>query len=268
MTQLLTDPSTMSVEALLAKWGPRAAAAEEIVNVRSVSLLLGEASDLGSVVDHCWEPVAGKVPRPGLKTAVGTGAIPETLAQDLRELAVLVSHTHNEYRVVSAYTLEAPGERGEFLLLEIRQCLRSVIDNEGNAEHQAEFDPALLDEAIAVAQRLRAQSAMELSGAAADPQRTALSLRNRLLTLLVDRMNGARRAVRFVFRHHPEVVGLASSEYQRRRRAASRAAQETEAEAEAEAEATAAPLAPVAAVVAAPVSPAAVEGAKSNPFVA
>lgn len=242
----------MSVEALLAKWGPLAAAAEEIDNVRSVSRLLGEAFDLGSVVDHYWEPVAGKVPRPGLKTAVATGAIPETLAQDLRELAVLVSHAHNEYRVVSAYTLEAPGERGEFLLFEIRQCLRLVIEDKGNAEHQAEFvrleeahndasshdalalslegftnyasrfrerleqlaefDPALLDEAIAVAQRLRAQSAMELSGAAADPQRTALSLRNRLLKLLVDRMKVARRAVRFVFRHHPEVVGLASSD--------------------------------------------------------
>jgi hypothetical protein len=155
--------------------------------------------------------------------------------------------------------LEAPVERGEFLLGELKRCLAFVADDgvqddrdaelarlreshsdasshdalatslEGFAYHAnkfrerlaqvPEFDLAYVGEALAVANRLRQQSALKLSSREATNRREALALRNRLITLLRDRVNRTRRAARFIFRHHPDIAKLAGSEYERRRRA-------------------------------------------------
>ena len=52
--------------------------------------------------------------------------------------------------------------------------------------------------------------------------RRALDVRNRVATLLVDRMGLVRSAVRFVFRNQPEIARESGSAFARRRRAAAR----------------------------------------------
>ena len=52
----------------------------------------------------------------------------------------------------------------------------------------------------------------------------AKALRNRLATVLSNRMGVVRSAARFVFRNRPEIIREVTSAYERRRRAASRRA--------------------------------------------
>lgn len=190
--------------------------------------------------------------------------IEPSIAEDIRELNVAMTHTHSQFRAVMAANREAPVDRAEFLLSEIRQCLEFLfddgVDDERDAEyarlseshtdtssHDAlalslegfayyanrfrerlaplpEFDVAMLDEALTVVESLRAQSAIKLTNAARDRQRQLLSQRNRFVTLLQDKISIARRAARFVFRNHPEVARLFGSAYERKRRARYRAA--------------------------------------------
>lgn len=74
-----------------------------------------------------------------------------------------------------------------------------------------DFDPSLLSQARALADAL--QSRPSASGASA-----AVDLRNRLLTLADQRIDRVRRAARYVFRKHPEVLAELPSRYELRRR--------------------------------------------------
>jgi len=303
----MTKQNLESVEAVYTKWSALAADVEPSTSTVPIIVLLGEAHDLAETVARRWEPSAGTKPLPGLKSAVATGVIPETLAADLRELAGAVTRALGEYRAVNENTLAAPVERGEFLLAEMRQCLQFIFDDGTDDEADAalvrlneshndtsthdalamslegfaifasrhrerlailpEFDVAMLDEAVAVAARLRDQSALKLSGVIADRQRTALEERNRLITLLTDRMNRARRAFRFVFRNHLEIAKLAGSSYERNRRAARRRADDGAADTIGEGSGNAATTAaPVAAP--APTATPSTGGARSTPLTA
>lgn len=91
---------------------------------------------------------------------------------------------------------------------------RAEIDGLGG------FDPGSLDEARVLAKVLRDRPAN--AAAPSDGAARALALRNRLAVLLAEKMNAARPAARFVFRHHPAIVREATSAYERRRRAAAR----------------------------------------------
>jgi len=86
------------------------------------------------------------------------------------------------------------------------------------------FDVALLDEARPLAAALREQSAAALTRTNADTQRESLALRNRLLTLLTERVKRARRAASYVFRNHPDIVRKFTSAFERRQRSARRRA--------------------------------------------
>jgi hypothetical protein len=86
------------------------------------------------------------------------------------------------------------------------------------------FDVTLLDEARTLAAALRQQSAAALTHANADTQREALALRNRLLTLLVDRVKRVRRAAAYVFRNQPDIVRKFTSAFERKQRSARRRA--------------------------------------------
>ena len=86
------------------------------------------------------------------------------------------------------------------------------------------FQAAYIDEARAVAAELRERPAAGVPMPQAT--REAIALRNRLMTLLFDRMNRVRSAARFVFRGQPEIIREATSTYERRRRAAGRRAKE------------------------------------------
>lgn len=82
------------------------------------------------------------------------------------------------------------------------------------------FDARLVKEATALAGALRARPASP--AALAPAARAALDLRNRVVSLLWDRMSLVRSAARFVFRTSPEIAREATSAYERRRRAANR----------------------------------------------
>lgn len=84
-----------------------------------------------------------------------------------------------------------------------------------------DFDPAVIDEAREVSGSLRKLKDAQLSDDA-DEVKKARLLRDRLGVLLYRRMSRVRAAARFVFRHHPEHQRLATSSYERKRRADSR----------------------------------------------
>jgi hypothetical protein len=81
-----------------------------------------------------------------------------------------------------------------------------------------DFEPALIDEAQALAAKLGASGAPQ-PGRPANPD---VDLRNRLLTLLDRQVSSVRLASAWVFRNHPQVIRQVSSAYQRRRRMAAR----------------------------------------------
>jgi len=91
------------------------------------------------------------------------------------------------------------------------------------------FDIALIDEARTLAAALRQQSAAALTRTNADTQREALALRNRLLTLLIERVKRVRRAAAYVFRNQPDIVRKFTSAFERRQRASRRRAKAGEA---------------------------------------
>lgn len=84
------------------------------------------------------------------------------------------------------------------------------------------FEAAFIDEAREVAATLRARPATP--GGRSDEAKQAIALRNKVLTLLADRVDAVRSAARFVFRGRPEIIREATSTYERRRRAAARRA--------------------------------------------
>jgi hypothetical protein len=76
----------------------------------------------------------------------------------------------------------------------------------------------LLDQARALAAALRDQAAMPV--ALSDKARAALALRNKLLTLLCERMATVRAAARFLYRDGPAVARQGKSACERKQRAA------------------------------------------------
>lgn len=256
----MTENTFNNIDAVTAKWEPLVANVPETSPTLPILVLSGEALDLSFLIDEQWEPQTGSATFPGLKEALVSNQLEASIAGDIRELNMAMTNTHTLFRSVNATTLEAPVDRAEFLLSEIRQCLDFLFDDGVNDEYDAqlarlteshtdtsshdalalslegfatfangfrdrlaelpEFDAQMLDEALVVANKLREQSAIKLSSSARDRQKQLLSLRNRYVTLLTEKMNTARRAGRFVFRNHPEVARLFTSSYERRKRRA------------------------------------------------
>jgi hypothetical protein len=84
------------------------------------------------------------------------------------------------------------------------------------------FDVSLIDEARNLAILLRNRSGQALLADLDSGISGILDERNRLLTLLVDRVAKVRRAARYVFRAHPDTARKFASGYERARRRASR----------------------------------------------
>jgi hypothetical protein len=80
------------------------------------------------------------------------------------------------------------------------------------------FDHKLIDEALVVAHRLREQSAVKNLRGPWRGRSAIRSQRARVTRLLHDRMNVARRTIRYAFPDHPDVVQRATSQYRRERR--------------------------------------------------
>jgi hypothetical protein len=116
------------------------------------------------------------------------------------------------------------------------------------------FNIAIVDEARAMALALRERSAGSTGLDVTRNEADAYVLRNRIGTLLSERMARTRAGAKFVFRKHPELVREVTSEYERRARSARRRRDEAD---DTTAPAVAAPpvAAPPVAAPAAPVGP-------------
>jgi hypothetical protein len=175
----------------------------------------------------------------------------------LRELSVAVSNIHSQFNAVIGAAMQAPVERGEFLLSELKAALSFLfddgVDDEQDAElerlsaafsdtssHDAlaqsldgfsyyaaklrerlaelpEFDPGFIDEALVVARQLRAIGHQTVERRPRSPE----------LALEVAKSpgNAADRAHAsspprgaLRYRNHPKLARRAASSYERRRR--------------------------------------------------
>jgi hypothetical protein len=207
----------------------------------------------------------GQVTTPGLKSAVGNGTFNDNIARELLELHDVLQAAQTSYLLLASGPASAPMDRAHYLLGELRGVLEWFFDDgrEDAADAQLErlveehdgalsqdavaaalfdfaalaerhrasiaglggFEAALIDEATTVARELRERSAGPAAIEPLPAQRQALELRNRLGSLLYERMQRVRAAARFVFRRHAALVREVTSQYARRQRAAHRAQQ-------------------------------------------
>jgi hypothetical protein len=183
---------------------------------------------------------------------------------EILELQRACQEAHTAYLLsVDRRNNEESLARGQFLVAEIQATLTWILDDGGRDPERAQldrvalahasdpesadalasalddfaglaalyakemdgvggFDARLIGEAKSLAAELRD---LPSSVAAISPvTRSALDLRNRVVSLLADRITLVRSAARFVFRAHPEIARQATSSYERRRRTASRRA--------------------------------------------
>jgi len=266
MTQDMKEVSNQALD----KWSVLAVGAGEARLGAPLHVVLGEAVDLASLAEHHWSP--RRDPKgnqlPGFSTIASHALINEATAQEMRELQIAVAAAHSDYLVAIQASNDAPLDRADFVLSEIRSVLEFAFDDgvHDEADDQLErlavafsdsaaqdatalalegyaalgerhqvlieelgFETALFAEARTLAAALRERSARLLTEGRSGAPRDALGLRNRLLTLLLDRVRSVRRAARYVFRQHPDVARKFTSAYERRQRAARRRKGEEEA---------------------------------------
>lgn len=216
----------------------------------------------------------GNETRPGLVSAEGRGRFHKGLSTEVLELREALISAHQHYEFLARLVAGAPMNRARFLLTELKSVLRyraddgvedvnderlarlndlwsdaasqnavglALIDYATLAQmHREEldglggFDAALIDEARSLGDEVQMHSASKIGGVPPDAVEAAHELRNRVGTLLHERMQLIRSVARFVFRHQPHIAEEATSRYQRERRmAAYRAAKAKAAAAEA-----------------------------------
>lgn len=228
-----------------------------------IRVILGEAVDVARFTQAYWDPVkdaAGRILRPGL--ALAGAKVPPTIGVEILELQDALQTAHTHYLLTVAPNQPDMRARAEFVLSEIAAALEWLLDDgvederdrqlaslkseysDGSAstdtlaaelsdyaelaQREAQgldglggFDLSLLGEAEELAKQLRERTTTPM---AAENTRRALDLRNRVATLLVDRMTTVRAAARFIFRNQPEIAREVGSTYVRRKRASTRRA--------------------------------------------
>lgn len=192
---------------------------------------------------------------PGLSSFLSAGGLTEHTSTELRELEYAANTVDSRYYNLVQADEGTTVEDAEAIIRELRMVLSFALEDgqhptgeaqltrlrDKEEEHRSQdgvalvldhyrelarehlqllktvpdFDPAVVDQAIATSQGLRQRSADALNGNNAREQRELLSLRNRLLTAISDRLREARRVFRYVFRDHPDIVKKATSNYSR-----------------------------------------------------
>jgi hypothetical protein len=192
---------------------------------------------------------------PGLAPFAKAGGITESTSSELRELQLAASTVESRYYTLIGKEQGTTMEDADVVLRALRSTLAYVLEDDQHPEgeqqlgrlrdrenesrtqdgvaltldgyrelarqHLAElseipdFDPAIIEKAVTVAQGLRQRSADALTGSAAREQRDLLALRNRLLTGISDRLRESRRVIRYVYRDYPDIIRKATSDYQR-----------------------------------------------------
>jgi len=204
----------------------------------------------------------GQPARPGLDTVVDERrGLTARTADDILSLREAAQEANTHYLLAVSPKGAAPMEEGRFLVDEMCAVLEWYFDDGVENERDAQlasvlsahaetpdsadalaseledyaalasqhrkdiaglggFDAGHIDRARVVAEDVRNRPATPT--VLTDEAQQALALRNRLCTLLHDRMSTVRGATRFVFRGYPDVIREATSTYERRRRAAAR----------------------------------------------
>ncbi len=261
----MDDDIKQRAQAALTKWTPAAEGAAEAQLSVPIHVLLGEAIDVAQLLEHHWQSSAtrGKA-LPGFAGVAQAAQLTDKTAEEIRELQLAVTEAHSEYLVLVEAPDGAPMDRAEFVLSELRTTLEFAFDDgvhddadEQLLRLQQEFASATSQDAIALAldayaeladryrdrlgkiegfelnliaearglgAQVRQRSASALTRNPAE-QRQILSLRNRLITLLQDRVRLVRRAAQYVFRNFPDISRRFTSAFERRQRAARRRAQ-------------------------------------------
>lgn len=236
----------------------RALPPERVVSIgMPIATNILEAESAAAFLEKLWEPAADGS-RPGMSAA--SAIVPKKTAEEIRSLVRACRQTHvdalftPDAAASSADLLKAGNE----LLSNLTAALELVLDDDlhepaddafAGAKARAtadattatfvqalqdfagvaevvkdklvkleDFDPRWIAKARTVAQQLSA-AGVPRPGKQASEQ---IDIRNRLLVLLNDRVNLVRRGSRYVFRNHPDIVRLATSTYQRARRAEAR----------------------------------------------
>jgi hypothetical protein len=131
----------------------------------------------------------------------------------------------NDLRLARVQTEhEKDPETPDALAGELRDYAALAEEHRPTLEGLGGFQTSLIDEATKLAEQLRALPAEPKQDAARLQNQEALDLRNRVGTMLHQRMSLLRAASRFVFRHHPQLARLFTSSYERKKRAAARRA--------------------------------------------
>jgi len=117
--------------AALIKWSPLANAADESRLTIPLHVALGEAIDVATMLTHYWEPRTDTKGNtlPGFSGVAATGSVTPELAIEIRELQLAVAAAHSEYLVLVQGTAEAPLDRAEFVLGEVRSTLEFLFDH-------------------------------------------------------------------------------------------------------------------------------------------
>jgi hypothetical protein len=227
-----------------------------------IRVLLGEAVDLARFTTVYWEPVkdaAGKMLRPGL--ALAGPKLSPTIGSEMLELQEALQTTNTNYLLTVAPMQPDVRARAQYVLGEMVAALEWWLDDGVNDDRDQQlaalkaeyadgstsadsmaaelsdyaalarqeaaglegiggFELAMVDEAEALAKQLRERPTTPTSP---ENTRRTLDMRNRVATLLLDRMGQVRAAARFVFRNHPEIARESSSAFERRRRNARKA---------------------------------------------
>lgn len=205
------------------------------------------------------------VTRPGFVGIARKDDIYEELGAEIRELQIATAFIQSRYLRLVDSPSRAPLDQADHIVSEIRGALAFLFDDGKHDESDAKlervesafadsasqdtmalaleayadlaeeyrtdleqlegFDLSLLDEARPLAAALRDHSAEQLTRISGNEQREVISLRNRLLTLLLDRVDTIRRAARYLYRNQPSEARKFMSAYDRDRRRARRRAQ-------------------------------------------
>jgi len=218
---------------------------------------LREAAQVASFVETYWEPAEG---RPHLSRV--KSRLPLGIAAEIRSLVAATQEAQTKLLLLVDPIVLGIGDRARFVIDELESALDFLLDDDVHepadeqlaqirafhaqdgqrssalaqllrdyaaladglkkrlADVDSDFDPKLIVEARELADKLLAAPAVRPSQDTA----IATSVRNGMLTLLMDRVTKVRRVAAHVFRSEPAILREATSAYQRRRRSAARRA--------------------------------------------
>jgi hypothetical protein len=253
-------PTRSNIEELVARWDARTEELPPERASVPLHVLLGDAVDLAAFVETHYEPVmVGEGLVPGLVSVAPETGITRETARELVELQRAIAYVHSEHGVRSDSIGADPLARADRIIAELRASLAFLLEGSGDVEgehtlrrlreaarasrahdavamvlegyaalaarHERRLSAigvreGLLDDAIAEAHILRLRSANRIRGRATPREEDMVRLRNRLIAALNARLRLVRRAIRYVFREHPQLAAHAASGYSRMRRAA------------------------------------------------